>query len=92
MLQTLLTVLIVAGSALYVVWTLLLPASLRRAAAQRLLRRRWPKAVEARLLRWAGAPGGCGGCDGCTPSSAPPTSSQEPQPVRWTAPSRKRRY
>ena len=38
MLQTLLSVLIVACSALYVVWTLLLPASLRRTLARRMLR------------------------------------------------------
>ena len=39
MLQTLVTVLIVACSALYVVWALLLPGSVRRSAAQRLLLR-----------------------------------------------------
>lgn len=85
--QTLLTVLIVACSALYVVWTLLLPASVRRSAAQRLLRRRWPKGVAAWLQRRAGAASPCGGCGGC----APPASAPQAQPLRWTAPPRERR-
>lgn len=88
MLQTLVTVLIVACSALYVVWALLLPGSVRRSAAQRLLlRRRWPNAVSAWLQRRSRATSACGGCDGCAPSS----SSQEAQPVRWTARPRKHR-
>lgn len=81
MLQMLLTLAIVACSAGYVIWTLLLPASVRRAAARRLLRRRWPKAVTAWLQRRSRASAGCGGCDGCGPSASP----QEPQAVRWTA-------
>ena len=72
MLQTLLSVLIVACSALYVVWTLLLPASLRRTLARRMLRQRWPKPVLAWLQRKARARSSCGGCAGC--DTAPATT------------------
>jgi hypothetical protein len=87
MLQTVLTVLVVACSALYVTWTLLLPAAARRSLAQRLLRGRWPKPVAARLQRLAReSGGGCGGCGGCGPSTPP----QDSKPIRWAAPPHKR--
>ena len=86
--QTWLTVLIVACSALYVIWTLLLPASLRRALALRMLRRRWPKPVLTWLQRKARAPTACGGCGGC---DTPPATTEAAQPIRWSAPPNKPR-
>ena len=78
MAQTLLTVLIVACSALYVLWALLLPAAGRRRVARGLLRLRWPAWVNAWLQALAQAPSGCG-CDGC---DRQPVQSQT-QPVHW---------
>ena len=79
--QTGLTMLIVACSALYVVWTLLLPATLRRTLALRLSRRRWPKPVRAWLQRRARAPTPCGGCGGCGSPAAPEETAR---PIRWS--------
>ena len=82
--QMLLTALLVGGSAGYVLWTLLLPAAVRRRMALALLRWRWPGFVTRRLLAQTKPPSGCH-CDGCGDRPAPrPT-----QPVHW-APRRKR--
>lgn len=82
--QTLLTGLLVGGSAAYVLWTLLLPAALRRRFAAALLRWPWPGFMARRLQAQAKAPTGCN-CDGCGDRPAQGT----PQPVHW-APRRKR--
>jgi len=81
MTQTLLTLLIVACSAAYVLWALLLPAATRRGIALVLLRRYWPDVVATRLQAYAKTPSGCA-CDGCERRPAttqPPTA----QPVHW---------
>jgi hypothetical protein len=79
--QTLVTVLIVACSAAYVLWALLLPAAGRRRIALALLRWRWPVTVARRLQAQANAPSGCA-CDGCErrPALARPPAAQ---PVHW---------
>jgi hypothetical protein len=81
MAQTLLTLLIVACSAAYVLWALLLPAATRRGIALVLLRWRWPDVVATRLQAHAKTPSGCA-CDGCErrPALAQPRA---PQPVHW---------
>lgn len=68
--QTLLSLLIVAGCAGYVLWTLLLPAGVRR----RIL---------AAIGRENAAPVSrdCAGCDGCAPRAATPTPTV--QVVHW---------
>ncbi len=78
MAQTLIVVLIVACSAAYVLWALLLPAAARRGMARALLRLHWPDALACRLQAMARAPSGCA-CDGCD-ARAP---ADAPQPVRW---------
>jgi hypothetical protein len=83
MAQTLFTALIVACSAAYVLWTLLLPAAARRRIASACLRRHWPAWVTRRLQAQAKLPSGCG-CDGCGNQPA----QAAPQPVHW-APRRK---
>ena len=83
MLQTLLTALLVGGSALCVLWTLLLPAAARRRIAQQLLRLQWPAFMARQLQKQTQAPSGCS-CDGCGDRPA----AAAPQPVRW-APRRK---
>jgi hypothetical protein len=81
MAQTLLTGLIVFCSALYVLWTLLLPATARRRVAQTLLRRHWSAVVAARLQAQAKADCACA-CKGCArgPALAQPPATQ---PVHW---------
>jgi hypothetical protein len=81
MLQAWLTALIVAACAACVIWTLLLPAGLRRRAAQALLRRRWPSAVRRWLQAAARAPAACG-CDGCDAAPGKPAPPAE-QPMHW---------
>lgn len=83
MAQTLVTAVLVGGSAIYVVWALLLPAAARRRLARALLKLRWPSAVVSRLQARARAPSGCG-CEGCDTRAPSPTA----QPVHW-APRRK---
>jgi hypothetical protein len=80
--QTLLTVLIVACSAAYVLWALLLPAAVRRRIALALLCWRWPAAVAGRLQAQAKAPSACACCDGCKrrPVLARPPAAQ---PAHW---------
>jgi hypothetical protein len=78
MLQTLLTVLIVACSGAYVLWTLLLPATARRRIASVLLRRRWPAFVALRLQAQASVGKGCS-CEGCGDRPA----QIGPQAVHW---------
>jgi hypothetical protein len=87
MLQAWLSALIVAACAANVTWALLLPAALRRRAAQALLQRRWPPAVRRGLQAAARAPSACGceGCDVAPAKVAPPAE----QPVHW-APRRRR--
>lgn len=82
--QTLLTGLLVGGSAAYVLWALLLPAAARRRFASALLRWRWPRFMARRLQAQAKAPTGCH-CDGCGDRPGQAAS----QPVHW-APRRKR--
>jgi hypothetical protein len=84
MAQTLLTALIVACSAAYVLWALLLPAAARRRIASALLRLPGPVWLTQRLQAPAKVPSGCG-CDGCGNRPA----QTAPQPVHW-APRRKR--
>lgn len=81
MTQTLLSTLLVAGSAAYVLWTLLLPKTARRRIASALLRLRWPDFVTRRLQAQAQAqrPSGCS-CEGC--GSVRPAASAA-QPVLW---------
>ena len=78
MAQTLAVGSIVACSAAYVLWTLLLPAAARRRVARALLRRRWPAAITARLQALSQAPATCG-CEGCD-ARAPQAALQ---PVHW---------
>ena len=68
--QTLLSLLIVAGCAGYVLWTVLLPAAARRR-------------VLAAMGRASTAPAarGCAGCDGC--ARAPSTPDPAVQVVNW---------
>ena len=69
--QTLLSLLIVAGCAGYVLWTLLLPASARRRVLSAIGRG-----------RAAATTSGCaGGCDGCAQRSA--TAPAGVQVVNW---------
>jgi hypothetical protein len=82
--QALLTGLLVGGSAVYVLWTLLLPAAARRRFASALLRWHWPSFMTRRLQAQAKAPTGCH-CDGCGDRPAKAVA----QPVHW-APRRKR--
>ena len=78
MAQTLIVGLIVACSAAYVLWALLLPAAVQRRVARALLRRRWPAVITVRLqaLSQAQAPCSCEGCDARAPQGTP-------QPVHW---------
>jgi hypothetical protein len=87
MAQTLLTALIVACCAAYVLWALLLPAAARRRIATALLRWPWPQGVARHLRAQARPPSGCD-CEGC---DARPASSASgvAQKVHW-APRRKR--
>jgi hypothetical protein len=84
--------LIVAACAAQVVWTLLLPAALRRRVAQALLQRRWPAAVQRRLQAAARPSPGCG-CDGCDAgalrAAARVQAAPTVQAVQW-APRRRR--
>ena len=75
MTQGLITALIVAGCAVYVLWRLLLPA----AAKRRILRA---------LGRQPAAPASCGGCHGC---DDPPAAGKPPatQTVHWMPPRRR---
>ena len=73
LLQSLVVVLIVAGCAVYVAWTLM-PASLRRAIALALLKLPLPGGVASFMRRHSAQASGCG-CDGCDKSvlkAAPP--------------------
>jgi hypothetical protein len=85
MAQTLLTALIVGGSAAYVLWALLLPAAARRRFASALLRAHWPAFMTRHLQAQAEASKGCSSCEGCGDR---PTQGA-PQPVHW-APRRSR--
>ena len=88
MLQEGLVFALVGGCAAYVGWTLLLPAALRRRAAQALWRRgHWPAALQRRLQQAAQPPAGCG-CDGCDAGPGRATQGVA-QPVVW-APRRRR--
>jgi hypothetical protein len=87
MAQTLLTALIVASSAAYVLWALLLPASARRRIASALLRWPWPQRVARHLQAMARPASGCD-CEGCDARPAP-SASGAAQKVHW-APRRKR--
>jgi hypothetical protein len=78
--QTLIVGVLVPGCALYSTWTLM-PAGARRRVAQRLLKVKLPKAVQARLLRHAQAAGGCG-CDGCDQGSKA-TGSAAAKPIHF---------
>ena len=87
MAQHLVVFMLVAACAAYVGWTLLLPAALRRRAAQMLLRRRWPAPLQRRLQRAARTPPACG-CEGCD-ARRPRASPDAVQAVHW-APRRRR--
>lgn len=84
--QNLIVALIVVACTGYAVWTLM-PAALRRAAAQRLQRWPWPERIASGLRRAALAPTGCG-CDaGCDIKKKPAASASQPihihrRPVR----------
>ena len=78
--QTLIVGVLVLGCALFSTWTLM-PAAGRRHLAQRLLKLRLPKAIQARLLRHAQATGGCG-CDGCDHGSKAPAAAQA-KPIQF---------
>ena len=80
MAQTLLTGLLVLGSAVYVLWALLLPAVARRRFASALLRWHWPDFMARRLQAQAKASAGCH-CDGCGDRPA----QAAPQPVHWAS-------
>lgn len=81
MLQSVIVACLVAGSAAYVLWTLLLPVAQRRRVAAWLLRSRPPEALARALRRQALVPPGCH-CESCdrAPPSAPVPGAQ---PVRW---------
>ncbi len=85
MAQTLPMLLIVACSALYVLWAVVLPAAGRRRVARWLLRWRWPAPIAARLRALSEAGSGCG-CNGCDAPARPAAGAA--QPVHW-APRRK---
>jgi hypothetical protein len=71
--QTLIVALIVLACSGYALWTLM-PASLRRSLALKLLKLSWPESFE-RVFRKATQPAGaCGGCDSCGDSAAKPRS------------------
>lgn len=61
--QDFLVALIVLACTLYAVWTLM-PSSVRRPLAMRLVRWPWPQTLARHLQRAALAKTGCG-CDGC---------------------------
>ena len=79
--QTLIVGVLVAGCAIYSLWTLM-PAGARRHVAQRLLKRRLPNALRTRLLRHAQAASGCG-CDGCDRGSKTPSTGSAVKPIRF---------
>ncbi len=69
LLQSLIVALLVLGSALYGVWSLL-PAGARRVLALRALRWPLPAWAARRLQRAAKPASGCGGCDNCGDAGA----------------------
>ena len=71
--QTLMTVLLVLGCSLYATWTLM-PAALRRGAAEQLLKLPLPAWLTAPLRKATTASGGCGGCSSCDGAPAKPAT------------------
>jgi len=74
--QNLLVALIVIACTGYAVWVLI-PGTLRRAAAQQALKLRWPAPIATRLQKAAKVSGGCG-CDGCDAKPLKPTDAGQP--------------
>ena len=69
LLQSLIVALLVLGSALYALWSLL-PGGARRALALQMLRWPLPAWAVRRLQRAAKPASGCGGCDHCGDAGA----------------------
>lgn len=63
-LQNLVVWMVVLGSSMYAVWTLM-PSAWRRVIASRLLHLPSPAWLRTTLQRSATAGAGCGGCGGC---------------------------
>jgi hypothetical protein len=80
--QTWLVAVIVLACSAHAAWRLM-PAALRRRAAQAALRLPWPAAVERRLARSAQVRTGCA-CDGCDAAARPKAANRPAtQPVRF---------
>ena len=89
MLQSLLVLVLVAGSFVYATWALL-PQAARRGVAQGLLRWPLPRIVAGHLQRAARAQAGCScsGCDRAPAKSMPNVGpiqahAAQPQPVHF---------
>jgi len=76
--QNLLVALIVIACTGYAVWVLI-PGTLRRAAAQQALKWPWPNPIATRLQKAAKVSGGCG-CDGCEAAQANRCGPTHPHP------------
>jgi hypothetical protein len=88
-LQDLIVAALVAGCAVYVVWTLM-PAAARRAVAGALLKLPLPERFALRMRRAATASSGCG-CDGCdhAPEKTAKASPAAPQVVTFHRPTKR---